>query len=210
MAVRRARLIAIDGTHASGKTTLKYRVASDLRMRGINVAVLEEPARSSPLVDDVVLHNSGSFDIVLEAELFAQHIMNCARASRQADLIISDKTTSNVLAYTRTLLAWQNGDWTSRMIDGLTALDAAWCEAYDAVFYMTSRYNETQQGDNYRQKVVGLQASVDHAVQNEYATAGVTPILVPNESNLDLLSSWIQYRLEELGIVTAKEITNVD
>ena len=69
--LRNVPLVAFDGTHSSGKTTLIYAVASELKMRGVNCVVLPEPARNSPLVDDVVLRNIGSFDLPLKTDLFA-------------------------------------------------------------------------------------------------------------------------------------------
>jgi molybdopterin-guanine dinucleotide biosynthesis protein len=53
MTLRDAKLVAFDGTHASGKTTLLYAVAARLRREGVHVGVLGEPARQSPFVDDV-------------------------------------------------------------------------------------------------------------------------------------------------------------
>jgi hypothetical protein len=69
MALRAAKLVAFDGTHASGKTTLIYAVAGLLRGQGVQVTTLDEPARSSPFVDDVVIHRAGDFDMLLELDI---------------------------------------------------------------------------------------------------------------------------------------------
>jgi thymidylate kinase len=99
MALRNATLVAFDGTHASGKTTLIYAVAAQLRRQGVHVGILGEPARTSPFVDDVVIHKADEFDMLLELDLFAAQIRNCVRAARQYDVVLADKTLTNVLAY---------------------------------------------------------------------------------------------------------------
>ena len=93
-------LIAFDGTHASGKTTLIYYIAARLKEKGINSVVLPEPARNSPLVDDVVLRELENFDIPLEIDLVMNHISQCIRGTRDGEIILSDRTPINVLAYT--------------------------------------------------------------------------------------------------------------
>lgn len=97
MVLRNAKLVAFDGTHASGKTTLIYAVAALLRRQGVHVTTLEEPARTSPFVDDVVIHKAGDFDMPLELDIFAAHITNTLRAARSHDVVFADKTPTNVL-----------------------------------------------------------------------------------------------------------------
>lgn len=43
-------VIAIEGTHASGKDTLTHALDAYYRERGIHVATVEEPARHSPFI----------------------------------------------------------------------------------------------------------------------------------------------------------------
>ena len=60
-------VIAIEGTHASGKTTLTHALAAYYRERGIHVATVEEPARHSPFIEEIVVHGKGTFDLETEA-----------------------------------------------------------------------------------------------------------------------------------------------
>ena len=109
VALRHAKLLAFDGTHASGKTTLIYAVAASLRGQGVHVTTLGEPARTSPFVDDVVIHQAGDFDMALELDIFAAHIMNSLRAARSHEVVLCDKTPTNVLAYCKMLLRVEPG-----------------------------------------------------------------------------------------------------
>ena len=52
-------VIAVEGTHASGKTTLTHALAAHYREQGIHVATVEEPARHSPFVEEIVVAGGG-------------------------------------------------------------------------------------------------------------------------------------------------------
>ena len=54
-------MIAVEGTHASGKTTLTHALAAYYREQGIHVATVEEPARHSPFIEEIVVHGKGTF-----------------------------------------------------------------------------------------------------------------------------------------------------
>lgn len=47
MSMRDCIVIAIEGTHACGKTTLVHALMAHYRAQGVNVACTGEPARSS-------------------------------------------------------------------------------------------------------------------------------------------------------------------
>src|SRR6266700_780046 len=97
--LRDCAVLAIEGTHASGKTTLTHALAAYYRERGIHVACVEEPARHSPFIEEIVVHGKGRFDLECEADLFAAQLSAQLRAARQHTMIICDKTIANVLAY---------------------------------------------------------------------------------------------------------------
>jgi thymidylate kinase len=92
-------VIAIEGTHASGKTTLTHALAAHYREQGIHVATVEEPARHSPFIEEIVVHGKGQFDLETEVDLFGAMLSAQLRAARQHTMIIADKTIANVMAY---------------------------------------------------------------------------------------------------------------
>ena len=92
-------MIAVEGTHASGKTTLTHALAAYYRERGIHVATVEEPARHSPFIEEIVVHGKGTFDLETEVDLFGAMLSAQLRAARQHTMIIADKTIANVMAY---------------------------------------------------------------------------------------------------------------
>ena len=103
--MRDCTVLAIEGTHASGKTTLTHALAAYYRERGIHVATVEEPARHSPFIEEIVVHGRGQFDLETEADLFGAQLSAQLRAARQHTMIICDKTIANVLAYAWLVLA---------------------------------------------------------------------------------------------------------
>jgi len=171
-------LIAFDGTHASGKTTLKYLIASKLKERGFNCVVLPEPARNSALVDDVVLRNKGKFDIPLEVDLIMNHISQCIRGARDGDIILSDRTPVNVIAYTQ-LLIESSDEMEIGLLERCDSLVGKWIEFYDLVFYCQDFYQADITKDNLRSKVVGIQSEVDSETRNQYKRFGFDLQYIP-------------------------------
>lgn len=177
-------LIAFDGTHASGKTTLKYQVAARLKEKGMNCVVLPEPARNSPLVDDVVLREMGKFDIPLEIDLIMNHITQCIRGTRDGQIILSDRTPVNVLAYTE-LLVRSEDDLENELLEKCSSLVESWVQSYDLIFYCQDYYIADLQKDSLRNKVVGIQKEVDVETKKQYDKFGCEIQLVPKGLSLD-------------------------
>ncbi len=49
----------------------------------MHVTTVEEPARGSPFIEDVVVHAKGQFDLVTEVDLFAAQLSAQLRAARR-------------------------------------------------------------------------------------------------------------------------------
>ena len=75
-------VLAIEGTYASGKTTLTHALAAYYRERGIHVATVEEPARHSPFIEEIVVHSKGEFDLETEVDLPSQRPFYVLAAGR--------------------------------------------------------------------------------------------------------------------------------
>ncbi|MGH8903140.1 MAG: hypothetical protein ACRDYA_16085 [Egibacteraceae bacterium] len=56
MSVRGCTVIAVEGTHASGKTTLVHARIAYYRQHGVHVDGTGEPARTSPFIEEIVVH----------------------------------------------------------------------------------------------------------------------------------------------------------
>jgi thymidylate kinase len=49
MAIRDTTIVAVEGTHATGKTTLVHALTAHYRLRSVNVVCSGEPARLTDL-----------------------------------------------------------------------------------------------------------------------------------------------------------------
>ena len=166
-------IIAFDGTHSSGKTTLIYALAAKLQEIGINCAVLTEPTRNSPLVDDVVIRNKGCFDLLLEVDLIAAHISQTVRATRGYSVILSDRTPVSVIAYTKLLVKLQN-EFEISFFTSIDELVKNWISIYDIVFYCNDFFNLNVDTDIMRSKVQEIQKEVDIQTKEEYRRFGLS------------------------------------
>jgi hypothetical protein len=201
--IRDCTVIAVEGTHASGKTTLVHALVSHYRERGVHVTCTEEPARTSPFMEDIVLRGLGTFDLAVELDTFAAMLTMQLRAARQHAVLIADKTTLNVVAYAQALLPDQD----RTVIDAMLGLSAATVGIYDAVLYVTDAFDPHQRGDDWRSKVAGQQAGIDARLRQVAAQAGVSLIEVPAGLTTQQRVRWISGHLAQLvrGILPALE-----
>ena len=202
MAIRDTTLVAIEGTHATGKTTLVHALTAHYRLRSVNVVCSGEPARTSPFIEEIVLHGKGSFDLATEVDLFAAQLEHQLRVARHHQLAIFDKTIANVLGYARLVLDAPDGSIERRALDAMAGFCHAWAPVYDAVFYLHDRYDAHTDPDPLRDRVLDLQEATDHAVRDACADSGITCIDVPTGLGLDAHIGWVAARLADLGLVS--------
>ena len=204
MPVRDCTVLAVEGTQASGKTTLVHALVSYYRERGIHAACTDEAARASPYIEEIALHDAGAFDLVTELDLYAAQLSAQLRAARHHRLLIADKTVMNVTAYARLLLDPAGDAQEAAVLSAIEALSAAWAPgAYDAVIYATDHFGETGGGDRYRSKVLGLQTAVDHSVRQACTTAGVRILDLPAGLQTPDRVRWIADQVRSLGLLPA-------
>jgi predicted ATPase len=179
MALRGCKVIAVEGTHASGKTTLVHALTAAYRQCGVHVACTDEVARTSPFIEEIVIQGQGAFDLETEVDLFAAQLTTQLRASRHHALLVCDKTVANVLAYARLVLSAPAGSREAEVVAAMEAFCRAWAPTYDAVFYCSDRYDARQGGDPFRVKVEDLQDATDRMLREACAEAHLPLIELP-------------------------------
>jgi predicted ATPase len=197
--MRDCTVLAVEGTHASGKTTLTHALAAHYRERGIHVTTVEEPARHSPFIEETVVHGRGQFDLETEADLFGAQLSAQLRAARQHTMIICDKTIANVLAYARLVLTAPPGSREAAVLNAMEAFCRAWAPAYDIVFYCCDNYGQEQPGDPYRSRVLDLQPAADRVVRQTCAATGQRIIDIPPGMTTAERVGWIAGRVDRLA-----------
>jgi predicted ATPase len=193
-------VLAIEGTHASGKTTLTHALAAYYRECGVHVATVEEPARSSPFIEEIVVHGKGTFDLETEVDLFAAQLSAQLRAARQHTMIICDKTIANVLAYARLVLEASPRSQTAASLAAMEEFCRAWAGTYDAVFYCCDRFGQRQTGDPYRAKVIDLQPAADQVVRATCTAVGQRIIDIPPNMTTSRRVLWIADQVTRLAV----------
>ncbi|MDQ7905972.1 AAA family ATPase [Phytohabitans sp. ZYX-F-186] len=197
MSVRGCLLVGIEGTHASGKTTLVHALTAHYRERGLLVDCTGEPARTSPFIEEIVIHGKGVFDLPTEIDLFAMQLAATLRAARHHRLLVCDKTVVNVLAYARMVLSAPPGSHNAQVLAAMAGFCRAWApDAYDAVFYLPDHYQHP--ADPMRAKVAHLQAETGQAVSDTCADVGLPLIDVPGGLDTAGRVAWIARRVDPL------------
>lgn len=202
MPIRDCAVIAIDGTHASGKTTLIHALTAHYRRQGINVAAMSEPARSSPFMEEIVIHQRGSFDLAAEVDVFATHLQYQLRAARHQQLVIADKTIVNVLAYARMLLNIEPNTIDAAVLDAMESFCRAWAPTYDLVFLTHDHYK--QPSDRFRTKVTGLQHTAITTLRKLYQRLDIAVLDIPLGYETDQRVEWIAERVTAAGVLPTR------
>ena len=111
--------VAFIGTHGVGKTTLCYDLASVLKKRGVNVDIVKEVARHSPLP----VNRKTS----LEAQtwILATQVAEEIRSASQSPVVICDRSALDNYAYMA--LACRRQKPVERFVDW-------WMRGYDLLF----------------------------------------------------------------------------
>lgn len=201
MTIRDCRVAAIDGTHASGKTTLIHALTARYRRQGVNVAAMGEPARSSPFMEEIVIHGKGTFDLAAEVDVFAAHLQLQLRTARHHQFLIADKTIINVLAYAQMLLDVRPGSIDAAVLDAMETFCRAWAPTYDVVFFTHDQYS--QPSDGFRAKVADLQDTAATTLRRLYDRLGVPVLDVPVGLETEQRVEWITQQVSDSGLLLA-------
>ncbi|MET7606588.1 AAA family ATPase [Streptomyces avermitilis] len=203
MPIRDCAVIGIEGTQAAGKTTLVHALTAHFREQSVGVACTGEPARTSPFMEDIVLHDTGPFDLPAEIDLFAQHFTVPLRASRHHQLLITDKTPMNVIALARLVLdASEPG--TGAVLAAAEALCRAWMPlTYDAIVYCRDRYDQKAGGDRMREKVLTIQDEADDAIFEACSRSRVPILAVPLGLSVQERVQWTAEEVGRRGLAAA-------
>ncbi|GAB4077533.1 AAA family ATPase [Nostocoides australiense] len=184
--IRNCSVLAIDGTHNAGKSTLAAALVDYYAAGGVDVIHVDDQARSSGLITAIVTDPDGTFDLVAELHLLASTIARQIDAAAGHQLLVTDKTVANVLAYARLLMAGPGHE----VITAAAALCAAW-QPYDLVVRCRDHYPIDLDADPFRNKVHALQAAADLAVASALADASYPVAELPTGLTTDSRLAWV-------------------
>lgn len=143
-----AFVVGIEGAQAAGKTTVALALVASLRENGVHAEYVDESGRRSPLIREVIINKSRSFDIEVEMDLFADQLLTLLRHPEGATIIVVDKTIYNTLAYSQLALG---GDSRSKLfLSGMDAIVSTFGYLYDLVLFISDEYVTEKSRDPFR------------------------------------------------------------
>lgn len=148
--IRDARLVAVEGAHASGKTTLVHALTARLKEAHVHVAVHGDVARESPLVEEAIVHGKGEIDLTTELQLFAAQLAGEQLLARHHELVLCDKSLLSVIAYSTLFLDGKLDERERELLAAMRTMSHLYAERYDAVFLLGDLYPLEATDDPHR------------------------------------------------------------
>ncbi len=140
-------LIAITGTHGTGKTTLTFQLAATYKALGANVKIVQEVARSCPFP----LNDQMTYETALW--IYYEHSKKELEACRTHDIVICDRTSFDSFMYAKSLY-----------INGLSKQrEAAFkhLKDYDSLYFVRPDYKKKPINDGIRSIDIDFQKKID-------------------------------------------------
>ncbi len=173
MAIRSCRVLGIEGAHGTGKSTLAQALAAHYKERHIHVGTLWECARTSPFVEEVVVHGKGEFDMSAELDLLGAQIVQEQRLARHHELLICDRTVTNILGYARLLLSASESSWEAEVLDAMETFCRAYVKQYDLVVFVSDFFDLSLTKDPFRPRDPAFQRAADQGIRNACRDLGL-------------------------------------
>lgn len=174
MAIRSAKIVAIEGTHGSGKTTLVHSAVGYFRAMGINACDVPESARLSPFFESALLYDGPSIDKWAELHLIGDQIANEQARARVSDLLFIDRTVLNAASYWMVRFPACDDILFQRTREFLLEYARA---VYDMVFFLRDTYPSST--DDLRETDETFRRDVELRLHVDLNEAGVKVIEVP-------------------------------
>lgn len=94
-------IIAFSGAHGTGKTTSVYAMAAKLKKHGVNVGIITETARECPF--PVMSATCKTPPEHAQMWIFSRQMQAEIEASERYELVVSDRSCIDCIAYTRAM-----------------------------------------------------------------------------------------------------------
>jgi predicted ATPase len=165
--------LALTGPHGVGKTTLITVLARRISERGRVIACREAPRLIADQVGDPLFFRRENNQLSRQALIFLEHVMEERRAAADADVVLSDRTLVDHLAYTEALFPYSVDTPEVRTYRRLAMESLAF---YDAIFQLPIEFAPVD--DGVREADLAFQQQIGDTITALYAAAGVKPLIV--------------------------------
>jgi hypothetical protein len=191
MTVGNCRLIAVEGTSGTGKTTTCYALTARLKEKFAAGTYCDESARANAFVEDFTIHGI-PLSMHIELHLLTKTIADQILATRHNTLLVCDKTPVSLIGYIEVLMAGQLAEGDRRLLAAMRGLLDEWCYAYDLMFLLRDCFDaEDEMRDPIRAKVASVRSQVEDAIATELHRIGIPVVEVPAGLALDRRVDWM-------------------
>lgn len=172
------RKIALTGAHGTGKTTLSKELIVKLVSLGRLRACREAPRLIAESVGDPEFFRRGNNSPERQGMIFLEHVLEEQRQGVNCDILITDRTLVDHLAYTATLfpLAERSPEFGVYKRIAFETLDQ-----YAVIFKVPIEFPLVD--DGVREADVKFQADIDRKIDELYQEAGFTLQVVQGSVN---------------------------
>lgn len=152
-----SKLIAITGTHGTGKTTLSFQLAAEYKKLGANVKIIQEVARSCPFP----LNEKMTKETALW--IYHEHSKKELEACKDHDVVICDRTSFDSFVYAEAL-----------KLDILYGIKCAAKDNlynYDQIYFVRPKISSGIIPDGIRSTNIEFQTKVDYIFEKHLTYA---------------------------------------
>lgn len=153
--------IAITGTHGAGKSTLSYVLASQFKLIGKNVKIIQEVARACPFPINEGMSKEAAIWIFLE------HARKELEAEKKHEIVVCDRTLYDSFVYAKHFNLFDRNDPDTEF----ERLAYARLQDYDKIFFVEPTMpllvdNVRSPDEEFRNSVHGIFEGIIHSLSN--------------------------------------------
>lgn len=155
-------IIAFSGTHGTGKTTSVYSKANELKMNNLkkSVGILLEVARRCPFA---ILSKNNDDKSSKEAQLwiFSEQITTELMMSKVYDIVVSDRSIMDIIAYT-IVLGYKS------LADAMLRIADEHIHIYKEIYFKSLEKNDYLEDDGLRHLDKDLRVQIEKQMLELY------------------------------------------
>ncbi|OYQ33773.1 hypothetical protein CHU95_15680 [Niveispirillum lacus] len=170
--------IAFTGPHGTGKTTLIKAIAPQLVSVGRVTICREAPRLIIEKLGDSEFFRRENNKPSRQALIFLEHLMEERRAESNVDVVISDRTLVDHLAYTLSLFPETANSPEVKIYENLAFESLT---TYDAIFQLPIEF--FPEDDGVRESDTLFQRQIDDKITSLYSKSKTIPVVIRGSVN---------------------------
>jgi hypothetical protein len=190
-------LIAIEGTHCAGKTTLATALCARLLEDGHRAGLVTEVVRDNPAIIDLI-NRGAPFTLDSQIQLAAHHLHTEATRLIGHDIVVTDRSAFNVLAYLAAQDMTNGTPDDHALADALAGFLNRYSSRYALIFHCQDRYT-IDAADPLRSGTASWQATVARSLDAVVADAHCPVVPVPTGLSTSERIAFALHHLEAGG-----------